>query len=277
MNAITSVLRGAFNLAWENGEIDTDRPIRCLKRLPNYDRPRAIFLSRAECSALIETSRPDLRQLILAALYTGCRVHELTTLRVRHVAREGYGIYVSPSKNYRPRFVFLPDEGMAFFLAACEGKLEDDLVFVNTDGRQWSDRYKHLFRRVVNEVRLPQETVFHCLRHTYASQLVGAGVPLPVVAKQLGHESTSTVDKIYGHLAPQQAEEEVNRRFTPLSPDFAARAAASRERLHELRSKFRVTDARFYSAISGYSSWPRSNHSHFSGSILFQLRSGSQR
>jgi integrase/recombinase XerD len=93
--------------------------MRCLKRLPNVDRPRTVFLSRPECAELVEASRPDLRQLILGALYTGCRVQELTHLRVRDVAQEGYGIYISPSKNYRPRFVFLPDEGMAFFLSAC--------------------------------------------------------------------------------------------------------------------------------------------------------------
>ena len=37
----------------------------------------------------------------------------------------------------------------------------------------------------------------HCLRHTYASQAVKAGVPLPYLSDILGHESTSFTAKIY--------------------------------------------------------------------------------
>jgi integrase len=271
VNTLVSILRGAFGLAWENGEIDSDRPMRCLKRLPNVDRPRTVFLSRPECAELVEASRPDLRQLILGALYTGCRVQELTHLRVRDVAQEGYGIYISPSKNYRPRFVFLPDEGMAFFLSACRGKKPDDIVFLNADGRQWSDRYKHLFRDLVDRIGLPRDTVFHSLRHTYASQLVQAGASLAVVAKQLGHADSSTVDKIYGHLAPDQTEAELTLRFAPLNSTYLLQAGRAEIELAEIKARFREKDRRFYSKIEGPSSWPRSNFSRFSGDILAQL------
>lgn len=40
----------------------------------------------------------------------------------------------------------------------------------------------------------------HDLRHTCASWMIQAGVPLPVIQQHLGHESiTTTVDR-YGHL-----------------------------------------------------------------------------
>lgn len=271
MNALVSILRGAFGLAWENGEIESDRPCRCLKRLPNFDVPRAIFLTREECSALIAASRPDLRQLVLAALYTGCRVQELANLRVCDVGQKGFGIYISSAKNYRPRFVFLPEEGMAFFLAACEDKKPDELVFLNADGRKWSDRYKHLFRRLIDEIGLPPETVFHSLRHTYASQLVQAGTAFTIVAKQLGHADTTTVDKIYGHLAPNQTVTELEKRFEPLSPEFVAIALQTNTVLNRIKERFGGMDRHFYPAVEGRSSWPRSNFSRFSGEILAQL------
>lgn len=37
----------------------------------------------------------------------------------------------------------------------------------------------------------------HCLRHTYASQAVKAGVPLPYLSDILGHENTSFTAKVY--------------------------------------------------------------------------------
>ena len=42
----------------------------------------------------------------------------------------------------------------------------------------------------------------HALRHTWASHAVMNGVPLLVVAKNLGHADTRMVEKHYGHLAP---------------------------------------------------------------------------
>jgi len=43
---------------------------------------------------------------------------------------------------------------------------------------------------------------FHVLRHTWASLAVMNGMPLMVVAKNLGHVDTRMVEKHYGHLAP---------------------------------------------------------------------------
>ena len=40
----------------------------------------------------------------------------------------------------------------------------------------------------------------HCLCHTYASQAVKAGVPLPYLSDILGHESTSFTAKVYVSL-----------------------------------------------------------------------------
>lgn len=37
----------------------------------------------------------------------------------------------------------------------------------------------------------------HCLRHTYASQAIKAGVPLPYLSDCLGHESTAFTAKVY--------------------------------------------------------------------------------
>uniref|UniRef100_Q11J21 Phage integrase n=1 Tax=Chelativorans sp. (strain BNC1) TaxID=266779 RepID=Q11J21_CHESB len=271
MNALTSTLRGAFALAWDNGEIDTDRPQRCLRHLPNVDRPRMVFLRREECKRLIEAARPDLRELILGALYTGCRVRELVYLKVADVGREGFGIYVSPSKNYRPRFVLLPEEGMAFFLSLCRKRQGHEYVFRNQDGRPWSERYKHLFRDLTDACGLPKSTVFHSLRHTYASQLVQAGMQLSIVAKQLGHADIATVDRTYGHLAPQLSEAEVQRRFSPLRSEYIEMAAVMKPALDGMRERFGNGDWRAYAEVNHDTSWPRSNFSKFRGELLSQL------
>jgi integrase/recombinase XerD len=149
LNALIGILRLAFQLAWENGETDNERAWRCLRRLPNVDRPRVIALTRDECSELVSACSNALRPLVLAALYSGCRVGELTRLCAGEVGQHGFGIHVLPSKNYRPRFVFLPDEGMAFFLSMTEGRGSRDLVFTNSAVGPWGGGYRHLFKSAV--------------------------------------------------------------------------------------------------------------------------------
>lgn len=57
--------------------------------------------------------------------------------------------------------------------------------------------------REANErAKLKPSISFHGLRHTWASRAVMNGVPLMVVAKNLGHTDTRMVEKHYGHLAP---------------------------------------------------------------------------
>lgn len=42
----------------------------------------------------------------------------------------------------------------------------------------------------------------HALRHTHASQLLRAGVPITNVSKRLGHRDAYTTAKIYAHALP---------------------------------------------------------------------------
>ena len=49
----------------------------------------------------------------------------------------------------------------------------------------------------------------HALRHTWASLAVMAGVPLLVVAENLGHSDTRMVEKHYGHMSKSHVAEAI--------------------------------------------------------------------
>ena len=55
---------------------------------------------------------------------------------------------------------------------------------------------------VCQRARIKPAIGFNQLRHTWASLSVMNGVPLMVVAQNLGHADTRMVEKHYGHLAP---------------------------------------------------------------------------
>lgn len=284
VNTLISILRIAFTLAWDRGELCDDRPIRCLRHLPCHQQPRPNYLTRSQCWKLMEASDQHLRDLIAAALFTGCRVGELTRLKVCDVASQGFGIYISRSKNYRTRFVFLPCEGMAFFLKLCAEKQPDDLVLTHPKGNYWGRRYRPMFSRAVSRAELPADTCFHTLRHSYASQLVEDGTPLSIVARQLGHASTMMVDKVYGHLSPSWSEHTIERHFAPLLR-YQHIPVDVNQRLSELRQDptglaRRYDDRRLDGPpakadtmpLAGSNvSWPRSNRSLFQGPLLKEI------
>ena len=257
LNTLLGILRIAVQVAWENGETDSERAWRCIRRVPNSEPVRTEFLTRTECRRLLDHCRPDLRLLVQAALYTGCRAQELTQLRAADVAAHVFGIYVAPSKNYRSRYVYLPDEGMAFFLRQREGRNPTDLLFPNAAGRPWANNYRHLFKDAVRRAGLSDRIVFHSLRHTYASQLVQAGTPLSIIAQQLGHATTDTVSRTYGHLAPSTLESEIRSRFAPLDPDLLVTAE---ERRHDLEALSRTLQGQELESFREHA-WPRSNFS----------------
>jgi integrase len=71
------------------------------------------------------------------------------------------------------------------------------------DGSMW--RKSHQLRPMNEACRrgkIDPPINFHALRHTWASLAAMNGVPLLIVAKNLGHSDTRMVEKHYGHLAP---------------------------------------------------------------------------
>ena len=255
VNTLISILRGAFQMAWENGSIDTDRSWRCLRHLPNYDRPRLLFLTHDECQKLLDAAEPSLRKLILGALYSGCRVSELKNLIVRDVGDQCHGILIRRPKNYRSRHVVLPNEGMAYFLSLCDGKTPEEPVFTNPTGRKWGDHHKYLFVKAVKSARLSNDLVFHSLRHTYASRLLQKGGTLSVLARQLGHADTKTVHQIYGHLTANTTLGELDRFFEGFGVIDESEVQSRLKPMQAWR------DAATLQTPEAQTSWPRSNHS----------------
>jgi integrase len=57
---------------------------------------------------------------------------------------------------------------------------------------------------------------FHVLRHTHGSTLAIRGVPMGVIAEQLGHADTRMTEKHYAHLAPSYVADTIRANFPTL-------------------------------------------------------------
>jgi integrase len=72
-------------------------------------------------------------------------------------------------------------------------------VFTREDGAGiHPERITQGFARAVKKAKLPAIPV-HGVRHSYATALMDAGVPLERVSKRLGHSSLSITADVYQH------------------------------------------------------------------------------
>jgi integrase len=266
-NALVSILRGTFDIAYERGHLVSDRSTRSLRRLPNVDRPRVVFLDRSECRTLVKVSHPDFQNLILAALYTGCRAAELIAMQVGDFTLHTRSIYVASPKGRKTRHVLLPPEAVAFFKKLACGRISGDRLFRKANGRIWGGEYKSYFQKARTDAGLTATVTFHGLRHTYASQLLQNGASIITVADQLGHANTQTVSATYGHLTSQSRADDVDRCFSSIlvNDETQDSATVSSETIHQYE------ELPVFKRAS-VSSWPLSNNSRFSGTLLAQLR-----
>jgi integrase len=88
----------------------------------------------------------------------------------------------------------LTDEGTEFFCSL--GSVAGPIL------GEWREGMQGRYMREACKRAGVDYANFHALRHSWASLSVMAGMPLMVVAKNLGHVDTRMVEKHYGHLAP---------------------------------------------------------------------------
>ena len=197
-NRCFNVLKAALNFAFDEGKVGSNGAWgRQVKRFKSAESKRDRYLEIDEAKRLINASDGDFRALVQAALQTGCRFGELTRLTVADFKKDGGTIHIQRSKSGRERYVILSSEGAAFFVGMCKGRAGTDTLFAGWNKTACGRDMKATLRRA----RITPPIVFHGLRHTYASHSVMNGVPLVVLAQNLGHVDTRMVEKHYGHLS----------------------------------------------------------------------------
>jgi len=76
----------------------------------------------------------------------------------------------------------------------------DNLIFTRLNGTPVSkETYAREFSKVCDLARIKGATPY-ALRHTFCTLSILAGVPLPVVAKMMGHKDLRMVTQVYGHV-----------------------------------------------------------------------------
>ena len=122
------------------------------------------------------------------------------------------------AKGGKVRHVTLTDEACAFVDRLVAGRAPGDPLLRRDDGRAWKRAEQ---RRPMHEAcaraGIAPAVGFHVLRHTHGSLLAMRGVPMAVIARQLGHADTRITEKHYAHLAPNYVTDTIRQGFPRLA------------------------------------------------------------
>lgn len=210
-NRLLNTLKAALNYAYYNHMTGSDAAWKTVKAFKNVDAPKVDYLTLDEATRLVNASAPDFRPLVQAALYTGARYGELTKCKVRDYNPEARTLYLTETKNGKPRHVPLTTQGAALFERAIAGRQANDCIWIRNDGLPWGKSHQIRPMREACDAANLRRIGFHILRHTYASQLVMNGTPLQVVSNALGHSDTRITEKHYAHLADSHMNETIRK------------------------------------------------------------------
>jgi integrase len=171
-------------------------------------KERRRFLSAEECQKLIGFCNNDIRPIVVMALNTGMRKGEILHLEwVKNIDLRNGFISLDDTKNGEHRKIPI-NNAVREALRTIPRNLSIPYVFyAPSTGKPYVD-IRDAFARACKRAGI-RDFHFHDLRHTFASQLVMAGVDLATVKELLGHKTLSMTLR-YAHLAPSHRVNALN-------------------------------------------------------------------
>jgi integrase len=225
-NRVWTSFRAALNQAFNDGAVASDSAWRRVKPFAGVDQPKLRFLSADECRRLVNAAQGDFRRLVLAALHSGCRFGELAALVVSDFHQDSGTLRVRTSKSGRSRTVWLTDEAQQLFRTWCAGRRGEVPLLERDGGGPWPRALQGKPMRVACEqAGIAPPVPFHNLRHTHASHLATRGVPLQVIAEQLGHADHRMTQR-YSHLSETYVGAQVRANALQLGVEPDTKVAA---------------------------------------------------
>lgn len=195
INTYLRHIKGALRFARDAGLIDAVPVIRMVKTgqpLPRVLTDREVKAIQARA----DKKKAEMGRIIRFVLFTGARRREVVAARYEHVRDGSITIY---GKGGKQRTVPLVGGAAEVMRHQDVGK-----IFSYKHVSTVSNYYREITRAAGVKSR------FHDLRHTAATQMLTAGIPLEVVQKILGHTELRTT-QIYAKVVQDRLKTEMEK------------------------------------------------------------------
>ncbi|HZW39910.1 MAG TPA: tyrosine-type recombinase/integrase [Ignavibacteriaceae bacterium] len=191
--------------AWEYISFNPFKKIKTPKRPVSLP----IFINQVELQEILNhLKNPLIHSITYTGFYTGMRLGELLNMKWSWINFNNKTIKVTNSESFiskgkRERTIPVNEKLLNLLLSIRPQIISiknDDFVFPKSKYLKLNEDYvSKQFKKAIRASQLNDKIHFHTLRHSFASNLVQAGVSLYVVKELLGHADITTTS-IYSHL-----------------------------------------------------------------------------
>lgn len=244
LRGIRATLRSALTRAYKNGLVAENIASRV--DTPKTKPVEREYLTAENAAKLIaQCGDHPIDRLILIGLHTGLRIGEVTgltwadvdfdnaTIRIRtQLQRVEKKLVLKALKSQSAsRTLCLPETALEALKAQKGYQLLQgstplpgttfnpmNLVFLNVEQRPLDPKFVNDRLRLLMEQAKIKPLSFHKLRHTAATLMLNAGIPLIQVRDQLGHSQIALTANIYGHAVPSALREASNALERAMKP-----------------------------------------------------------
>lgn len=197
INRVVSAVSTVLNHCAFDGLIESAPKFRRRKE----SEGRVLWYTKDEVDKLCLLStevfmREDLRDIILFGAYTGMREGEILKIRAKDIDLVANKIHVggvptqtTKAKNWRA--IPIHKKIMDLVTSRCSQSSRSDVQLFGDEWRN-KDQLLRAFKKVNRLIPKEDSYVFHTLRHSYATWLAEAGVPIRNIMALCGHKRIET-------------------------------------------------------------------------------------
>ena len=224
VNIDLKTLKAIFNLALKWDWIN-ENPLRYVKQISIAQKERLCF-NDIELKVLLNNiTDPLLKNIVMFGLFTGCRLNEIINIQIKDIDLNERVLIIRNKENFKTKtgknrqipisdslysmlidlLSITPDSNVFQF------SIPEEYLFSNARHRRFDKSFiSKKFKAVLRQIKFPEKFHFHCLRHTFITNLIKSGVNINYVKEIAGHSDIKTTMN-YIHIITNDLREAVNK------------------------------------------------------------------
>jgi len=230
VNIEFTTIKAIFNIGIRFNLLESN-PCKSVKKFTIPQKERLCF-NDLEISLILSKAKTSMFQNIIRfALLTGCRLNEICNVQWNDIKFEENVINIFNKEDFKtktgklrqiPISVVLHKQLKVMFEGELAETTQNELIIENDfslDNYIFSlrsgeklriDYVSATFKKLLRRSKLPEKYHFHCLRHTFITNLIKSGVNINYVKELAGHSDIHTTMR-YIHISTDDLRDAVNK------------------------------------------------------------------